>query len=452
MKHIKTFTIFVLILVAVALVGCGGGDSAKGTIKIATQSPLSGGQSVLGVDIKNGAELAMEQLGGSLRDMGYSLELVAFDDQANPDTGVANAKNIVADPEILCGVGHLNSGVMIPSSEDYHNAGLVFVSPANTNPVVTDRGYLEVDRIVGRDDVQGVVAATYAKNLGITSVYILHDKTAYGQGVAEFFRQQAEKDGIQVLGFEGSEEKANFDPIITPILAANPELVYFGGIYDQAGVFFKQARDKGFQGIFMGPDGMDSSTLAELAGDALITGGGMVYSTVAGPANVYPGTAKFIEDFAAKYGAPPQPFSAQAYDSMGICLQGIEKAINDNGGELPTREQVALAVRATKDYAGITGSLSFNGIGDLESAKYFVIKVLSSDPTKWGDNAIEQTLDIAPPSPTLAGFSRTMSCARPCNVRTRYLYKACSGLSKKRLMRASKLSTAELTRVTMRIS
>ncbi|GAB4159538.1 MAG: hypothetical protein Fur0021_30490 [Candidatus Promineifilaceae bacterium] len=398
MKQLKLFVTLIFVVVALALAGCSGGG-ATGTIKIATQSPLSGGQSVLGVDIKNGAELALEQLGGPLRDQGFTLELVAFDDQANPDTGVANAKNIVADPEILCGVGHLNSGVMIPASEDYHNAGLVFVSPANTNPVVTDRGYLEVNRIVGRDDVQGVVAATYAKNLGIKSVYIIHDKTAYGQGVAEFFRQQAEKDGIQVLGFEGTEEKANFDPIITPILAANPEMVYFGGIYDQAGIFFKQARDKGYEGTFMGPDGMDSSTLAELAGDALITGGGMVYSTVAGPANVYPGTAKFIEDFTAKYGAPPQPFAAQSYDAMGICLKGLEQAIADNGGELPTREQVATAVRAIENYPGITGTLTFNDIGDLESAKYFVIRVLSADPAKWGENAIEETLDIAPPSP-----------------------------------------------------
>lgn len=397
MKRIKLIG-SLLIVAAMVLTACGGGGAAeKGTIKIATQSPLSGGQSVLGVDIKNGAELGLEQMGGALRDQGFTLELVSLDDQANPDTGVANAKNIVADPDILCFVGHLNSGVMIPSMEEYHNVGLAAVSPANTNPTITEKGYENVNRIVGRDDVQGVVGAEYANGLGIGSVYIVHDKTAYGQGVAEFFRQRAEQEGMTVAGFEGTEEKANFDPIITPILSANPDMVFFGGIYDQAGVFFKQARDKGYEGIFMGPDGMDSSTLAELAGDALITGGGMVYSTVAGPANVYPGTAKFIEDFTAKYGAAPQPFSAQAFDSMGICLKGIADAVAANGGNKPSREQVATSVRATSGYAGITGNLSFNDNGDLESAKYFVIRVLSSDPGAWGDNAIEQTLDIAPP-------------------------------------------------------
>jgi len=370
--------------------------AAMGTIKIASQSPLSGPQSVLGVAIKQGAELALEQLGGPLRDMGYSLELVPYDDQATPDVGVANAKNLVADPETVCFVGHLNSGVAIPSSEEYHTAGLAMVSPANTNINITDREYLEVNRIVGRDDVQGKVGGAFAAgNLGISTAYVIHDKTAYGQGVAEFFRREAEVQGINVLGFEGTEEQANFDAIITPILAANPEAIYFGGIYSQAGVFFKQARDKGYEGIFLGPDGMDSSELATLAGDALVTGGGMYYSTVAGPAETYPATAQFIEDYQAKFGMAVEPFGAQAYDSMGICLQAIETAIEAAGG-LPTRAQVAEAVRATENYEGITGTLTFNDKGDLEVAKYFVIKVVSADPAAWGSNELIQVLDISP--------------------------------------------------------
>lgn len=389
----------VLVIASLALSACGGaGGADKGTIKIATQSPLSGGQSVLGVDIKRGAELALEQLGGPLTELGFKVELAPYDDQANPDTGVANAKNIVSDPDILCGVGHLNSGVMIPSSEEYHNAGLAFVSPANTNPKVTDRGYLEVNRIVGRDDVQGVVGAQYAQSIGVKSAFIVHDKTAYGQGVAEFFKQEAERIGIEVKGFEGTEEKANFDALITPILAANPDMVYFGGIYDQAGVLFKQAREKGYNGTFMGPDGMDSSELVNIAGPALLNGGGMVYSTVSGPAAVYPDTAKFVADFKAKFGSDPQPFSAQAYDAMAICLKAIENAANAKGGAKPTREEVAKAIRALQNFKGITGTYTFNAIGDPTSAKYFVIKVVSADPAKWGENSVVQTLDIAPPS------------------------------------------------------
>lgn len=370
---------------------------AGGTIKVATQSPLSGGQSAIGVDIKNGAELALEQLKGPLEAMGFKVELAPYDDQANPDQGVNNAKQIVADPAVLCVVGHYNSGVQIPSSEEYHNANLANVSPANTNPNVTDREYKEVSRIVGRDDVQGVVAAQFANSKGMKSAYVIHDKTAYGQGIAEFFRAEAEKLGMTVPGFEGTEEKANFDALLTPIIAANPDVIFFGGIYDQASVFFKQAREKGYQGMFLSDDGYDSPEAINIGGPALLEGTGLYYTTVAGPAKLYPGTAKFQTDFKAKYNADPKPFAAQGYDSMAICLKAIEDAAKAAGNQLPTRPQVTDAVRALKDFAGITGTINFNAKGDLTTAKYFVIQVTSADPAMWNDNTIDQTLDIAPP-------------------------------------------------------
>ena len=390
------FSLFVAASMTLATCGISSAADAK-AIKIATQSPLSGDQSVVGVDIKRGAELALEQLGKPLADMGFKVDLAPFDDQANPDTGVANAKRIVSDPAILAVVGHYNSGVQIPSSEVYHTSGLANVSPANTNPKVTSRGYLEVNRIVGRDDVQGVVGADFALGLGLKSVFVIHDKTAYGQGIAEFFKKRAEEKGLKVLGFEGTEEKANFDSLLSPILAGNPDLVYFGGMYTQAAVLFKQARERGFAGTFLSDDGFDSSDATKIAGQTLVDGGGTYYSTVSGPASVYAGTAKFITDFKAKFNSDPQPFAAQGYDSMGISLKAIENAAKAAGNTTPSREAVAKAIRELKDYAGITGTFTFNNIGDPTVAKYFVIKVNSADPAKWSENAVVETLDIAPP-------------------------------------------------------
>jgi len=366
---------------------------SKGTIKIATQSPLSGGQAALGEGIKLGAQLAIEKFKGPLEKAGFKVELVPFDDQAKPDVGVANAKNVISDKDIMVVIGHLNSGVAIPSSEVYREANLAMISPANTNPTITDRGYPNIFRVCGRDDVQGVVGSEFAAGtLKAKSVYIIHDKTTYGQGVAEFFKADVEKKGIKVLGYEGTEEKSNFDPIITPMKAKNPDLVYFGGIYEQAGPFFKQAREKGVKAKFMGPDGMDSSDLTKIAGKTVV---GMNYTSVAGPVSVYPKAKQFAEEYKKKFGKNPEPFAAQAYDSTAIAIKALEAVTK--GGKAPTRDAVTAAIRDVR-YSGITGSVEFNANGDPKTALYFVLQVASDDPQKWGDNKEVKRLTIAAPA------------------------------------------------------
>src|SRR5438876_7207343 len=351
MRHRVYLVLALVAVLAVAWIPASmvEGQGGKGTIKIATQSPLSGGQAALGEGIKLGAQLALERFKGPLEKMGFAVELVPFDDQAKPDVGVANAKNLIADPNVLAVIGHLNSGVAIPASEVYKDASLAMISPANTNPTVTDRGYPNVFRVCGRDDVQGAVGAEVAKSLGVKTAYVIHDKTTYGQGVAEFFKAEAEKKGIKVLGFEGSEERSNFDPTITPLKARNPELIYFGGLYDQAGPFFGQAREKGVKSRFMGPDGLDSSDLAKIAGRAVV---GMYYTSVAGPVSVYPQARQFAEEYKKKFGKNPEPFAAQAYDATAIALKAIAAAAK--GGVMPSREAVSAAIRKLK-HTGITG-------------------------------------------------------------------------------------------------
>ena len=365
---------------------------SKGTIKIASQSPLSGGQAVLGEGIKLGTQLAVDKLKGNLEKMGYKVEFVPFDDQAKPDVGVANAKNIIADKDIMVVIGHLNSGVAIPSSEVYKETSLAMISPANTNPVVTDRNYGNVSRVCGRDDVQGVVGAEFAHGtMKVKSVYIVHDKTQYGQSIAEFFKADSEKKGVKVLGFEGTEEKSNFDPLLTPIKAKNPDLIYFGGIYDQGAPFFKQAREKGIKAKFMGPDGMDSSDLTKIAGKAVV---GMNYTSAAGPASALPKAKAFVDEFKKKFSKNPEPYAAESYDATTIAIKAIEDVAKT--GKM-SRESVSAAIRKAK-LAGITGDIGFDGKGDRLKAQYFVLTVASDNPEKWGDNKIVKQLTIAPPA------------------------------------------------------
>lgn len=385
-----------LLFAALALgaLGLTGVSAQETVIKIASQSPLSGPQSNLGVSIRNAVELAVNQLSGPIEEAGFTVEFVPFDDQATEATGVSNAQQIVADAAILGVVGHLNSGVAIPSSVVYNDSDLVMVSPANTNPTVTDRGFPTVNRVCGRDDFQGPTGANFALKQGVQTVFVLDDTTAYGVGLADFFESTATELGITVLGRQGTAETANFDSLITPILSQNPDAIYFGGIYNQTGVFISQARAAGFEGIYLSGDGSDSQVFAELAGDGGI---GTYITTTAGPASLFPNAAQFIEDYTAAFGSAPSTYAPEAYDSAAVILLAIGNVLEANGGVLPTRAEVSAAVRAVS-YEGLTGSISFDANGDRSIATYYILEVKTGNPAEY-DSTKEVIDTVELPSP-----------------------------------------------------
>jgi len=364
-----------LLALSLAIASMGLSTAAwaqKGTIKIAVQAPLSGEQAALGEHIKLGAQLAVEESTQAFKALGYDLVLVPQDDQAKPEVGVANARNMVADPDVLVIVGHFNSGVALPASEVYKDAMLTMISPANTATEITDRGYPNVNRVCGRDDVQGPVGARFAaQDLKLKSVYIIHDKTLYGQGVAENFRNEAKKLGMKVLGFDGTEERANFSPMIIPLKVKNPDLVYFGGIYNQGGLLLKQLREKGVNAKFMGPDGLDSAEMAKIAGTAVVNS---YYTSVAGPPAAYPETAAFAKKYKQRFGKETESFGMYGYDATMVGIKAMEQWIKAHGGKKPSRAEVATAVRHIKNFKGVTGAIEFDNKGDPVKAKYFVLQ------------------------------------------------------------------------------
>jgi branched-chain amino acid transport system substrate-binding protein len=365
----RSFLVFVLALLA-ALPAISWAQ--KGKIKIAVQAPLSGEQAALGEHIKLGAQLAVEESVKAFKALGYDLVLVPQDDQAKPEVGVANARNMVADPEVLVIVGHFNSGVALPSSEVYKDAMLAMISPANTATEITDRGYPNVNRVCGRDDVQGPVGARFAaQELKAKSVYIIHDKTLYGQGVADNFRNEAKKLGINILGFEGTEERANFSPMINPLKAKNPALVYFGGIYHQGGLLLKQLREKGVNAKFMGPDGLDSAEMAKIAGSSVV---GSYYTSVAGPPDAYPETAAFAKKFKQRFSKDVEAFGLYGYDATMVGIKAMEQWLKTNPNKKPSRAEISTAVRNIKGFKGVTGPIEFDSKGDPVKAKYFVLQ------------------------------------------------------------------------------
>jgi branched-chain amino acid transport system substrate-binding protein len=384
-----------LMTTALLLALVAAGTSAQ-VIKIATQSPLSGGQSAFGEQLKLGAQYAIEEAQANFKKLGFDLQLAAYDDQALPDTGVANANRIINDPDIFGVVGHFNSGVMIPSSEVYKTVNLVVVSPANTNPRVTDRLLPNVNRICGRDDVQGPAGAAFAVNeLKAKKIFVLNDKSAYGQGLAQAFKDAAVKLGanIPASAFVGTEEKTNFIPIITQIMAFGPDLVYFGGTYDQIGPFTKQLRERGLKMPVLGGDGLDSGDYITLAGVA--NASNTYYTTVAGPVTMFPKAAALAKGFKAKFGKDIEGFGIYAYDCAKIILSSLEASIKANGGKKPTRDAVTKAVRAIK-YEGLTGMVTFDTKGDIAKADYFILKYDAAGV--YANNAVIKSISVDAPA------------------------------------------------------
>lgn len=360
------------------------------TIKIAGGSMLSGPQSSLGEMIKLGAQLAVDEAQPRFKELGFDLEFTPQDDQAQPDVGVAVARRLVNDPDVLGLVGHFNSGVTIPTSEVYKDFDLAMVSPGSTNPRVTDRGLGNVNRVCGRDDVQGPVGAEFAvQDLKAQRILVVHDKTAYGQGIAEAFRAKAQQLGAKVVGLIGTEEKTNFQSLILQMRALKPDLVYFGGIYDQAGVLVKQMREKGITATFLGPDGLESSAFVDIAQSASV---GVYYTTVAGPVEKYPAAKTFAEKFQAKYGRSPEAYALYSYDAANVLLAAIEDASKAAGGSKPSRKQVSEAVRKV-NLQGMTGAISFNSKGDRTVADYYIIHFTQA---KYPGTAVK-VISAAPP-------------------------------------------------------
>ncbi|HEU0296640.1 MAG TPA: branched-chain amino acid ABC transporter substrate-binding protein [Anaerolineales bacterium] len=370
----------------------------KATIKIASQSPLSGDRAFRGIDIMRGAELAVKQLAAPLMELGYKIELVPHDDKNDFGVAVDVAKEIVADPDILCGVGPYASRILNQVKEIYHQAGLAFVSPSVTAAFVSESGYLEVNRVVGRSDGQGAVGAQFAKAQGFSRVFVISQSGDFTQFNAYHFRNEASRLGIEVVGNTTADNAKDFGSLIDRVMTANSDLVYFSTLsVEQAGAFFREARAAGYQGAFLGNEGIDNPALLEFAGPLVIDGGGMYYTAIAAPASYYPEAAGFLEGFGTLYDVTPQLYSAQAYDSAGICMKAIEEASKVKEGEIPTRTEVASAIRALQDYNGITGIYNFNKNGDPNPATYFVFQVVSADPNDWDQNTLVASFEIAPP-------------------------------------------------------
>lgn len=352
--------IFILFIAALAFipVGC---KKKEDVIKIGVAGPMTGDQAKMGTDFRNGVALAVEEWNAKGGLFAKKIVALVADDQHDPKQAVAVANKLVNDGASGI-IGHFNSSCSIPASDVYNRAGIPMITPASTNPQLTEKGYRGVFRVCGRDDQQGKITAEFVMNkLNLKRVAILHDKTTYGQGLADEFRKFIEGK-IEVVYYGGIiQGDKDFKAVLTVIKGKMPELIYFGGIYPEAGLLVKQARELGIAIPFMSGDGTIDPKFIEIAGTKAAEG---TYLTFSPDPKKIPSARMFIENYEKKFGEIG-PYSVYAYDATNILVTAMNEAGTTEG------KTVIEKLRAL-EFSGALGRIKFDEKGDVTVAPYVV--------------------------------------------------------------------------------
>jgi branched-chain amino acid transport system substrate-binding protein len=247
----------------------GGLAHAEDTIKIAVAGPITGPVAQYGDMQMSGAKMAVEQINAKGGVNGKKLEAVLMDDVCEPKQAVAVANQIV-NQKIKYVVGHLCSGSTQPASKLYEEEGILMITPAATNPAITQQGYKMVFRTIGTDDQQGPTAGRYiATQIKPKKLAILHDKQQYGEGIAKEVDKTVKAAGIKPVLFEGiSKGQTDFSALITKMKKEGVDFVYYGGYHPELGLLLRQSKEQGFDAKYMGPEGVGNKDISAIAGPA----------------------------------------------------------------------------------------------------------------------------------------------------------------------------------------
>jgi len=355
---------------------------AADAIKIVSSLPRTGSANAQTTSMVNGIKMAIAEVGGKIGDAAISYE--DWDD-ASPQRGnwdpaieAQNADKAIADESVMAYIGTYNSGAAKISMPKLNEAGIVMVSPANTAPNLTKAGFGEDNepavyrksgkinyfRVVPTDDVQGAVAADYAKEIGAKKVFVLNDREVYGKGVAGVFEKRAKEIGLEVVGTDGIDAKAsNYKSLVTKMKQAGADLVYFGGTTQtNAGQLAKDIVAGGLKAKLIVPDGCYEQAFIEAAGSkalegrCFITFGGVEAKSLTGKGK------DFYESYKKTYGGEPEGYAVYGYEAAKVVIAAMQR-IHAAGGAI-TRASVLAEVGKTKNFEGALGTWSFDENGD----------------------------------------------------------------------------------------
>jgi len=334
--------------------------AANAQLKFGVTGPITGPNAAFGKQLTDGAEQAAADFNAAGGIMGQRIALSKGDDVSDPKQGVSVANKFVGDG-VKFVVGPFNSGVTIPSSEVYAENGILMITPSATNPRVTERKLWNVFRTCGRDDQQGAVAADYiVKNLKDKKVAVIHDKTTYGQGLADETRKAMNAKGVKEALYEGvNTGEKDFSALITKMKNANIDVVYWGGLHTEGGLIVRQMRDQGLKSIMMSGDGITSDEFATIGGPGVE---GTLMTFPPDPRN-RPEAAKVVAAFKAK-GINPEAYTLYTYAAMEVIKQAAETAKSIDP------KKVAEQIHSGMTFKTVIGDLSFDKKGDITRPDY----------------------------------------------------------------------------------
>ena len=387
-----------LLVASLALAGCGtrgddgggetgGAGSENKVAKIGVIAPLSGDLSALGKGIQHSVELAVKQANESEAIPGWTLEVVAVDDEAKPDIGKNGATSLAGDDDVVGVVGNLNSSVTQQTQPVFAAAKIAQISPANTGPTLTmgadpigapERPYPSFFRTCTTDLVQGKFAAKFLMDQGITKVATIHDKKTYGQGlVAAFTANYQEMGGTIVAAETINADDANFNAAITKVKPSNPEVVYYGGEYPQGGPLSQQMKAAGLNVPMMGGDGIFDPKYIELG---TATSDGDLATSVGAPVDSSEAGKKFLADYeAGGFAEPSAAYGGYSYDAANAIINALKVSLKDAADAKSARD-ATIAEVGKVSFEGVTGQVEFDEFGDT---KVKVITGYKVEGGKW---------------------------------------------------------------------
>jgi len=335
-------------------------------MKIAVGTMLTGDYASMGIDIKNGVEMAVMEKGSIL---GHSLQIQAEDDGCAGPPSVAIAEKFGNDPLVVGVIGYMCSGGSKPASDIHNKYKLLMISPSSTAQELTARNIPVFFRTCWNDIIQAKRAAEFAAKKGLLKVAVIHDKSDYGQSLAEAFARGIKEKGGEVTALEGiTRGDKDFSPVLTKIKPLKPQLVYFGGMAAEGVLIVRQMKRVGIQAEFMSDDGCFTEKDFIQAGGKAAIGAYITYAREP--------SADWVKRFEAKYG-PRQTFSPQAYDAARVLMDAVEKvAKKKEDGSLVIGKKALRDQVAKTDMEGVTGRIQFDANGDRTGSVVVVYQVV----------------------------------------------------------------------------